>query len=101
MASGCIIGECKFCEEWIWEDEDWQIDNNGSFYHTKCITAHGIPYISKNAELKLHEIEEKIKFLESDLNYYNEEIKMLKQTLMSIKEIPTVKENIDTGGRKV
>lgn len=39
MASGCIIGTCALCKEFVWEDEDWDFvnDNINNVYHLECI----------------------------------------------------------------
>lgn len=35
MASGCILGKCRYCDEFTWEDEEWDIDDVG-IYHVEC-----------------------------------------------------------------
>lgn len=33
MASGCIMDECKNCNEFIWEDERWEFNDKNECYH--------------------------------------------------------------------
>lgn len=35
MASGCIVGECPVCDEWIFEDE-WTLVGNRIVHVGKC-----------------------------------------------------------------
>lgn len=35
LASGCIVGDCPVCNEWIYEDE-WTFARNGLMIHTSC-----------------------------------------------------------------
>ncbi|MDI3528721.1 MAG: hypothetical protein PWQ23_540 [Thermoanaerobacter sp.] len=36
MASGGILGTCLVCEEFVWEDEDWEVAGN-FIVHSKCL----------------------------------------------------------------
>lgn len=36
MASGCILGSCKFCNELVWEDEDYNYDIDMNIFHKSC-----------------------------------------------------------------
>lgn len=46
MASGAIIRECPMCEEWIWEDEDWVIDED-VLRHEECAQGNLLEKFSK------------------------------------------------------
>ena len=37
MASGCILGECPVCGEWVWEDE---VSISGPIMHERCYGRH-------------------------------------------------------------
>lgn len=57
MASGCILGTCKHCNEFIWEDEEI-IANGIDLQHKKCIYNPSYVNILENENKQLkHEIQ--------------------------------------------
>jgi hypothetical protein len=36
MASGCILGVCKYCDEHVWEDENYYHDDAMNVAHKAC-----------------------------------------------------------------
>lgn len=40
MASGCILGECPYCKELIWEDEIFIYSRNERVAHLACDYKH-------------------------------------------------------------
>ncbi|MGR5985126.1 hypothetical protein ACUC2M_10785 [Bacillus cytotoxicus] len=40
MASGCIVGECPICEDWMFEDE-WIFDKYDNIVHERCLHSKG------------------------------------------------------------
>lgn len=49
MASGCIVGTCKYCDDHIWEDEDYDVNMKSGMFHIECENKY--PKINKLAEL--------------------------------------------------
>ncbi|AWC30866.1 hypothetical protein CG478_014935 [Bacillus cytotoxicus] len=64
MASGCIVGECPICEDWMFEDE-WIFDKYDNIVHERCLHSKG-----KNNKMIIHlrkeieRLEKRIKELE-------------------------------------
>ncbi|BCV21028.1 hypothetical protein [Moorella sp. Hama-1] len=66
MASGCIIGNCWVCNEFIWEDEPWEIIG-GEMVHRNCVTKITGVYRELNA------IKDRAKRLETILTSHSKD----------------------------
>lgn len=69
MASGCILGECPYCSELIWEDEIFLFSRYERIAHLKCENEHreqdkivlALKHSLKAAERKIKELEAELK----------------------------------------
>lgn len=66
MASGCILGECPVCDELVWEDEEWIVDND-KIIHKKCKNE------ANNLEKELNLLKKKIEQLEKEIEILKNE----------------------------
>jgi len=69
MASGCILGECKYCGELVWEDENYYFDTGMNIAHKAC---KGKYTYTQMLEKEVHQLREELKlnnanFTENDL----------------------------------
>jgi len=66
MASGCILRNCWVCDEFIWEDEPWEIIED-ELVHQNCVGKATALY------RKLKALEDKLGQLETMLNAHSKE----------------------------
>lgn len=64
MASGCILGTCIYCDEFVWEDENYGFTNDMNFLHKECVNkySHNELLEIENQKLKMRiaELEKKL-----------------------------------------
>lgn len=60
MASGCIVGECPVCDDWIYEDE-WDLIGN-VIVHERCVSK---AMNEKRKDIRIKELESIIRDLKS------------------------------------
>jgi trans-2-enoyl-CoA reductase len=92
MASGCIVGECPVCGEWIFEDE-WCLaedtlvheDCKEQFFRDKYgLSEEQLQQLYGAQELK-HDIEEIRKEFQHELKYFTQQINTLNKRLEGLE----------------
>lgn len=81
MASGCILGKCPLCNEWIWEDEDFIVGPK-EFYHRECIRGKKARVIEI---YDMSQLEKDINKLKENIAYCLSEIERLENLLKDVK----------------
>ena len=66
MSSGCILGNCKYCNNIIWEDEIYEIENDMTIYHKNCADVYKYVDVLQNENKKL---KQEISILKNKLFY--------------------------------
>lgn len=51
MASGIIVGECKFCDRQVFEDDYYFYSDNHEFAHIECVKKYDPVKLKTTAEL--------------------------------------------------
>lgn len=78
MASGCIIGKCPLCDDWIWEDEEI-IFGPDVFYHKRCLNKKQVKTVEVYAS---EEIQADLQLLKSTMQYCLSEIERIENSIM-------------------